>query len=916
MMYCGIRARLLFAVLTPAAAILVVMLLLLANTRLARFGDGLEAQAQLIAREWAPAIERALIREDRNTLQHIAQAVIQSKRVDRLRVRGQQGQILIDVSELQAPSRLAAFVSQLLHMLPADSPLQRPIAVLRLHPTIYAATSLRQVTAGTLGTLEVEMSVSDAVYEHLPALLLPGLLALAALFCAGLLALITANTILTPVRKLVRYVQQLEHGHLESGALTGARGELGQLETATEAMTKALRQRQYQLQEQVHRTTSELRQTLRALEVQNVELDVARKRALEASQIKSQFLANVSHEIRTPINGIVGFAELLYHSPLDAEQREHLDTIKTSCANLLTIINDILDFSKIEAGKLEIDSVAFDLRDSVEEVLTLLAPTAYGKGLELVQLIDADVPANLTGDPSRIRQILTNLVHNAIKFTHRGHIVVRVLLEEESEADARLRITISDTGIGLSEEDQVKLFSAFSQAGESPARHVGGTGLGLIISKKLVEQMGGAIGLESEPQQGSTFWFTLRLQKQRNAQPAAAIGQNLLAGRHVLLLDDEPLSRLATQNLLAPWGVNLIAAENDAAFLARLDREGPWDVAILGVTGNALHRDRPEALVNRCVEAAVPLMVLASTVDRAQLHRFHKSGACAALAKATRRQIIFRELCQLIAAPNLPSLPSAHHDETVIARGTTTPPIFPARVLVVDDNKINRRLVRSIATRHGASADEACDGFEAVMHCRNRNYDAIFMDIHMPGLGGEEAAQHIRQLCPRERMPKIIALTANAMPGERERLLAGGLDECLIKPITEEQVTRFLGPRQAACASTDPIVTASRCSLTSPVDLPEVELAQMLRMELPQHRERIRQAYRSGDMARLREHVHRLHGGASICRLTPLKQACRDLEEVLIKDKRHALIASMKRLLTEIAKQLDDSRGRPPTLSV
>ncbi|EAR21479.1 hybrid sensor histidine kinase/response regulator [Nitrococcus mobilis] len=684
MEYCGIRARFLFVALTPAAAIAVVLLVFLVNARLARFNNNLAPEAQRIARQWAPAIERALQYNDGAMLERIAQAAVQSKRIARLRVRDQQGQILVDIRQHKTADRLGTLANHLLRVLPAGEHLQPSAAVLRIYSSTYTASSLRALPAAPLGSLEIELPVTNAARAQLEEILLPGLLALAALFCAGLLALLTAGTILRPMRRLTQQIRKFERDSLQSWAPIGCQGQLGQLETAVETMVTALRQRQHRFEERIHCTTSELRQTLRALEVQNAELDVARRRALEASKIKSQFLAKVSHEIRTPINGIVGFAELLQHSPLDAEQRDHVDTIKVSCANLLAIINDILDFSKIEAGKLEIDNMVFDVRDSVEEVITLLAPTAYSKGLELVQLIYADVPPKLNGDPVRIRQILTNLLHNAIKFTEQGRIVVRVILEEESAVDATLRITINDTGIGLGENDHSKLFRAFGQAGGSPGSHCSGTGLGLIISKQLVEQMGGSIGFESEPQKGSTFWFALSLQKQPSIAPTTAIGRaSPLAGRFFLLLDDEPLSQQATQNLLAHWGANVTPVANEMAALDRLDHNGPWEATILSVARKALHRELPKELVSRCSDAAVPLLILASTVDRAQLRRFYKSGASAVLSRASRRQAILRELCQLIGAPNPLAPRTARHDEAGLPRGAAAtrpaPPLAGAR---------------------------------------------------------------------------------------------------------------------------------------------------------------------------------------------------------------------------------------------
>jgi two-component system sensor histidine kinase BarA len=659
------------------------------------------------------------------------------------------------------------------------------------------------------------------------------------------------------------------------------------------SMATAMKERRRQLQQQVRETTSELRQTLQAVEVQNVELDVARKRALEASKVKSEFLANVSHEIRTPINGIVGFADLLHHSALDAEQRDYVNTIKESCANLLAIVNDILDFSKIEAGKLVIDNVAFDLRDSVEEVLSLLAPAAYGKSLELSQLIYADVPVKLYGDPIRVRQVLTNLVHNAIKFTPAGRIVVRVMLEEDGDAQCVVRLTVTDTGIGLSKEDQSKLFQAFSQADTSLTRRFGGTGLGLIISKKLLEQMGGTIGMESERGKGATFWFTLRAQKQRNVDRRdSADWLNPLSGKRMLLFDDEPLSLLSLKHLLESWHIEVTPCDSrrNLESLASADRQ--WDAIVLGLTRSQLGESEFKGLIPQLHRVGVPLLVMASTVDRNELRLLYQRGAAACLPKAVRRQTVFRELCRLVAPDSAAATGQPHGPSSISRPGAIR---REKTVLVVDDNDINRKLVTKIALRHGARLVEAADGSEAVDACRQQRFDVIFMDIHMPGMGGEAATREIRRICKGPAGPRIIALTANAMAGERNRLLNAGMDGCLIKPITEKDVVNALfgGTAQPDQSGSDDASTGDRGAVRD-------ELREMLLAELPQHRDSILQAFREEGHEALRLAVHKLHGAVSVCDLPDLKAACQVLEDAALNGDSDVIPEAIEELLKQL----------------
>src|SRR5690554_4080289 len=342
--------------------------------------------------------------------------------------------------------------------------------------------------------------------ETYQALLISLMLVVGGVLLSLLVSLRLSRAFTVPVFQLNEAVAKLKEGKLDTRVYTRAGPEFEQLESGLNEMASELSQAQAEIQQNIDQATGDLRETLETIEIQNIELDFARKEALEASRIKSEFLANMSHEIRTPLNGIIGFTELLLKSPLPRQQRDHLNTIRKSSEILLTIINDILDFSKIEAGKLILDRVPFQLRDIVEEVMVMLAPAAHAKNLDLVPLVYNDVPDNIMGDPLRVKQVITNLVNNAIKFTQTGEVVLRASLEDEDKEANRvtLRLSVTDSGVGLSRAQQQSLFNAFSQADASIVCQYGGTGLGLAISKRLVEEMGGEIGLESELGRGST----------------------------------------------------------------------------------------------------------------------------------------------------------------------------------------------------------------------------------------------------------------------------------------------------------------------------------------------------------------------------------------------------------------------------
>ncbi|KAB7627564.1 ATP-binding protein [Alkalilimnicola sp. S0819] len=743
-----------------------------------------------------------------------------------------------------------------------------------------------------LARLSLTLNAEDIAGPYVNLLLLALASVAVVIGMSGILAMLVDALIDQVLDDIRRAVLRLGRGQFDTPLRLRSSGRLGELEQAINDSTKAMSGRRQLLQQQVERTTRELRNTLQAVETQNEELDQARKRALEASQVKSEFLANMSHEIRTPINGILGFADLLRHTSLDDEQSDHVHTIKQSCANLLAIVNDILDFSKIEAGKLVIDNVAFDLRDCVEEVLSLLAPTAYGKSLELLHLIYADVPLKLYGDPIRVRQILTNLVHNAIKFTPAGRVVVRVMLEEDGREDSLLRIAVTDTGIGLNDSDQAKLFRAFSQADTSITRRFGGAGLGLIISRKLVEHMGGEIHLESRPGQGSTFWFTLRCLKQRKPEQDTESGaDNPLTGKRVLLLDEEPLSRLALRHVLEGWDMQVHEQVDWHQFAVRL-ASGNWDLALLGLRRSDLNNRMLRGILDRDENLRTPLVVLASTVDRQELRGLYQQGARAALTKATRRQTLYRELCRLSGAQPpepahspIPPLPAPRRYDRL-------------RVLVVDDNEINRRLVSSVLGLHGVRAMQAADGETAVAIAREQPFDLIFMDLHMPGMSGEEASRAITRLG--DNRPRIIALTANVLLGDGADLQRYGIERCLVKPVSEDQIIAVLD------TVAPPVVLAGGKPPARPHgdstrrrDL-LAELRGMLLAELDEHRRDIQSAYRAGRLEELRQRVHKLNGAASVCRLEGLKGACQELEASLLRGDRVVVPGGVERLLDEM----------------
>ncbi|PSV39162.1 two-component sensor histidine kinase BarA [Photobacterium sp. GB-50] len=771
------------------------------------------------------------------------------------------------------------------------------------------------VRGKALGYIAIELDLSTLRLQQYQEVFTALMVLLLGLTLSSLFAYRLMQDVTQPISHMISVVDRIRRGHLDIRIEGRLLGELDTLKNGINAMAISLSEYHIEMQQSIDQATSDLRETLEQLEIQNVELDIAKKRAQEAARVKSEFLANMSHELRTPLNGVIGFTRQMLKTKLNTSQKDYLLTIENSANNLLTIINDILDFSKLEAGKLLLENIPFDFTDSLDEVMRLLAPSAHEKGLELTLKIDDRIPAGLIGDPLRIQQVVTNLIGNAVKFTEHGNIDVSVELKSEVDNNIALQFMVRDTGIGISERQQAQLFQAFSQADASISRRYGGTGLGLVITQKLVSQMGGEVSLTSRLHQGSTFWFTIKMNK-TDLPVSQPIDTTSLEGKSLLLVEANMQAASVIQQRLMLAGVHVTYRasmpddidHHDFALLCLSPGEQPPLPVILND-------------VFKAEQTAEKVLVCLPTTELALSEKLTQTGVSACLGKPLAQRKLFEALCdnddEQQSELEVPLLP------------TTTETLQPLTVMAVDDNPANLKLISALLGERVETVITATGGKKAVEYAQSKAFDLIFMDIQMPEMDGVTACQKIHETALNKNTP-VIAVTAHAMAGERERLINAGMDDYLTKPIEEQILQQILAKWIAptAAQATPPSVNRMPVTLEGQVnDVAPVinnnhvsfdwdlalkqaagkedlayDMLQMLLDFMPEVEMLVNEALDGKDVE-LWPPIHKLHGSCAYSGVPRLKNLCLEIETAL---KANATLSNIEPELLELVDEMDN----------
>ena len=905
-----IKQRFIFLSILPLTVIALVLGVFFVQIQMGHIEDSLSQRGQSIARHLASASSYSVTTNNIDLLKPIAEAILEDPEVQSIIIVNNEGEVLFrSYAATLGPD--VQLKPQVLHK---DN-------LIFMRPIFKSVSQDSQLDTDPInvGWSIVELSKNETRALQYLSLKEGAMFILLLLVLSFLLIYRISKTITSPLVKITAAANQIEQGNFDVELDTGTSSELINLEKSIKSMAVSLKKSRHELQKEIDQATTNLINSIQIVEKKNKQLVTARQQAVLASRVKSEFLANMSHEIRTPMNGILGFIKLLRKTGLSPQQLEHIETIEKSANNLMAIINDILDISKIESGKIRVQNESYNLRDCVEEVLSLLAPAAYEKQLNLVSMVYSDVPLSLYGDASKLRQILTNLVSNAIKFTDQGNVVVRTMLENEYESKTKIKISVSDTGIGISPKDQNRLFNTFEQVDTSSTRKFGGTGLGLAISKSLAELMQGEIGLQSEPNKGSTFWFTF-LHEPIKLHSSVALDKrqlNLpsLAGYNALLYDSNDATLLALTHLFDDWEIffDTTTSIEDVYKKTKIaEQNAPYDFIVMGLSYQQMEKNHFAHIYEHIRELTkTHLVCLINSADSDVMAQFTVLGVNAVLSKPIKAPELHYNLRSLLIPSSaiydyqrliqsVPHKDDSTRKEQIEEDFKASTKLNGMNILVAEDNEINAKLVKSILLQQGANVTLASNGNEAIAKCSSQPFDIVLMDIHMPETNGVEATKQIRANQTTEKPIPIVALTADALSEDQLAFIEAGMNDVLIKPVNEEllinkilyltdkEPTNAVAAELLPLSSTQPksVKTRDTTATTKSAEPSKDskladEIMRLLVKELPAFKQAINESHQQKNFDSMYQHVHKLHGALSYCDLPKIRSIIQKIERDL-----------------------------------
>ncbi len=876
----GLSKQIIILAIFPALFVGIMLSVYFTYDQLSFISSAQTKYGNFIIKQIEPAVEHSLVDNDMAMLQSLLRNIAANENINYISISGTDGKDIVTINNVKDNEHENhSYIFSLLENKNRIA-FKAPVYHNYQFPD---GTTFREVVAN----IELKLNTHQATRDKIEHILRGGSITIAILFLFTLIIFGVSKKIISPIKSLTESVRNITAGDLDSHIGLESTGELGILESCINHMKNELKDSRVDMETQLNTYTEELQQTLEELEIRNAELDITRSKAIYANNAKSEILANMSHEIRTPLSGIIGFTELLQDTKLSAQQKDYSSTIHKSSKHLLSIINDVLDLSKIEAGKTEITTSQFNLVDIIEDIINLLSTSALEKNIELLYRIEKDVPTIIHADPFRIHQILTNLIGNSIKFTDSGYVYLQVTRGEIKDAENSIKFTVSDTGLGMSRTVKKRLFKAFTQADTSITRRFGGTGLGLVISRKLTILMHGEIGFDSTEGEGSTFWFSVPVKI-----VDSEIIQSELGGKNIALIGSHFIAKQAYKTLFSNWGCKINDYSLDDIDTLS-DIENNNDIIITFLSRKEITSSIAAQAIDG-ITLSKPSLLIASTRSYSELRSLQQHHFDNAVFTSEKIEVIKHKLINSLNKNVLEDENLDFDDATLNSNDWSN-----INILVVDDNDVNLRLAEIILHKHKARVTTAHSGTQAVDCASLNSYDIIFMDLHMPGLDGYETTQKIREITPGNQSV-IIALTANAMPQEKEKVISSGMNGILIKPVSDTIFQKVINQWVLKA----PINTANIGAFDNEISQENskqlvfsierakeftgnneelaYELFGMLRAELNDYKKAIMKAVDNNDLTELRNQVHKLHGASRCCGTTELKEVSNRIENFLI----------------------------------